>query len=92
MNEMERVFLENLQFNINVSPSQYAKFYFDLRSLAEDNGLLFPEEYIPLTKERAKKIEAMSMTYNDDSDVKHSNMRKAASLDDFLNRDPAVLN
>ena len=32
------------------------------------------------------------MTYNDDSDVKHSNMRKAASLDDFLNRDPAVLN
>ena len=56
-NEMERVFLENLQFNINVSPSQYAKFYFDLRSLAEDNGLLFPEEYIPLTKERAKKIE-----------------------------------
>ena len=35
----------------------YAKYYFDLRSLAEDNGLMFPNEYEPLTKERAKKLE-----------------------------------
>ena len=56
-NELERVQLENLQFNINVSPSTYAKFYFDLRSLAEENGLLFPEEYVPLTRDRATKIE-----------------------------------
>ena len=51
------MFLENLQFNINVSPRTYAHFYFDLRSLAEENGLLFPEEYVPLTKNRARKIE-----------------------------------
>ena len=56
-NELERVQLENLQFNINVSPSTYAKFYFDLRSLAEENGLLFPEEYVPLTRDKASKIE-----------------------------------
>ena len=40
-----------------MSPSTYAKFYFDLRSLAEENGLLFPEEYVPLTRDRASKIE-----------------------------------
>lgn len=56
-NELERVYLEQLQFNINVASSTYAQYYFDLRSLAEDNGLSFPNEYEALTKERAKQLE-----------------------------------
>ena len=52
-----------LQFNINVPSSVYAKYYFDLRSLAEDNDLIFPAE--PLSKERAQKLEAMSRVYED---------------------------
>lgn len=52
-----------LQFNINVPSSVYAKYYFDLRSLAEDNDLVFPAE--PLSKERAQKLEAMSRIYED---------------------------
>jgi hypothetical protein len=55
MNELERVFLEMLQFNINVDSSVYAKYYFDLRQLADVNGFSFPVE--PLSKERAKKME-----------------------------------
>ncbi len=35
----------------------YAKYFFDLRSLAEENGLVFPNEYLSLTKDRAVKIE-----------------------------------
>lgn len=54
-NEMERHFLELLQFNINVPASVYAKYYFDLRSLADDNNLSFPLE--PLSKKRAQKLE-----------------------------------
>uniref|UniRef100_A0A8W4FLM6 Cyclin-Y-like protein 2 n=1 Tax=Sus scrofa TaxID=9823 RepID=A0A8W4FLM6_PIG len=55
MNELERQFLELLQFNINVPSSVYAKYYFDLRSLAEANNLSFPLE--PLSRERAHKLE-----------------------------------
>lgn len=55
---MERHFLELLQFNINVPASVYAKYYFDLRSLADDNNLNFPLE--PLSNERAQKLEVRS--------------------------------
>ncbi len=60
---MERQFLEMLQFNINVPSSVYAKYYFDLRTLAEANDLAFPPE--PLSKERALKLEAMSQQCED---------------------------
>lgn len=81
-NELERQFLEMLQFNINVPSSVYAKYYFDLRSLAEDNDLIFPAE--PLSKERAQKLEAMSRIYEDkitlDALKKHQ-VKKWSSLD-----------
>lgn len=55
---MERHFLELLQFNINVPASVYAKYYFDLRQLADDNNLSFPLE--PLNNQRAQKLEVSS--------------------------------
>eukprot|EP00058_Branchiostoma_floridae_P019964 XP_002605454.1 hypothetical protein BRAFLDRAFT_74268 [Branchiostoma floridae] len=58
MNALERQFLELLQFNINVPSSVYAKYYFDLRSLADANELIFPVEQ--LSKERAQRLEATS--------------------------------
>lgn len=81
MNELERQFLEMLQFNINVPSSVYAKYYFDLRSLAEANDLAFPGE--PLSKERAQKLEAMSRICEDriTSEALKNGLKKWSSLD-----------
>ncbi|XP_036374877.1 cyclin-Y-like isoform X1 [Megalops cyprinoides] len=72
MNELERQFLELLQFNINVPSSVYAKYYFDLRSLSEANNLSCPLE--PLSRDKAQKLEAISRL----SDDKYKDLRKAA--------------
>ncbi|CAH0388306.1 unnamed protein product [Bemisia tabaci] len=81
MNELERQFLEMLQFNINVPASVYAKYYFDLRQLAEDKDIAFPAE--PLSKERAQKLEAMSRLYEDkvNSEIVKNDLKKWSSLD-----------
>jgi len=63
VNELEKQFLEMLQFNINVPSSVYAKYYFDLRAMADAHDLSFPLE--PLSKERAAKLEAMSNVCED---------------------------
>ena len=51
------MYLEQIQFYVNIASRMYASYYFDLRSLAEDNGLMFPSEHELLTKDRAKKLE-----------------------------------
>ncbi|KAL7287994.1 cyclin-Y-like protein 1 [Trichogramma pretiosum] len=81
MNELERQFLELLQFNINVPSSVYAKYYFDLRTLAEANELTFPPE--PLSKDKAQKLEAMSRIFEDKIMAEHlrNGMKKWSSLD-----------
>ncbi|XP_014259986.1 cyclin-Y isoform X2 [Cimex lectularius] len=81
MNELERQFLEMLQFNINVPSSVYAKYYFDLRTLAESNDLAFPGE--PLSKERAQKLEAMSRICEDrvTAEALKNGLKKWSSLD-----------
>ncbi|XP_065107718.1 cyclin-Y-like protein 1 [Paramisgurnus dabryanus] len=92
MNEMERHFLELLQFNINVPASVYAKYYFDLRSLADDNNLSFPLE--PLSNERAQKLEAISRLCEDKyKDLCRTAMRRSFSADNLIGirRSNAVL-
>lgn len=83
MNELERQFLELLQFNINVPSSVYAKYYFDLRTLAEDNDLSFPSE--PLSRERAQKLEAMSRVMEDKymAEALKNGFKKWSSLDNI---------
>lgn len=82
MNELERQFLEMLQFNINVPASVYAKYYFDLRTLADQNDLTFPSQ--PLSKDRAQKLEAMSRVCGDKLAELHRNgLKKWSSLDNM---------
>lgn len=82
MNELERQFLELLQFNINVPSSVYAKYYFDLRSLADQNSLFFPVEQ--LSRERALKLEATSRVCEDKfrTSIKNS-IRRTVSADNL---------
>ncbi|KAM5338331.1 cyclin-Y isoform 2-T2 [Glossophaga mutica] len=81
-NELERQFLELLQFNINVPSSVYAKYYFDLRSLAEANNLSFPLE--PLSRERAHKLEAISRLCEDKyKDLRRPARKRSASADNL---------
>ena len=53
-----RIVLELIQFNINVPSSVYTKYFFDLRTLATEHGLILP--VLPLSRERAAKLEAVS--------------------------------
>ncbi|XP_023263978.1 cyclin-Y-like protein 1 [Seriola lalandi dorsalis] len=89
---MERHFLELLQFNINVPASVYAKYYFDLRQLADDNNLNFPLE--PLNNQRAQKLEAISRLCEDKyKDLSRAAMRRSFSADNLIGirRSNAVL-
>jgi hypothetical protein len=83
-----------LQFNINVPSSVYAKYYFDLRTLAEANELSFPAE--PLSKERASKLEAMSQQCEDklaQDILLQAGAKRSSSLDklSFNRRSLAIL-
>ncbi|PAV60604.1 hypothetical protein WR25_17990 [Diploscapter pachys] len=88
MNELERRFLECLDFNIEVPSSVYAKYYFDLRTLALANDLQLPMQ--PLYKERAKKLEAMSRVCEDR--LQH-NMKRSHSAERLFTerRQPVVI-
>ncbi|XP_067329852.1 cyclin-Y-like isoform X1 [Channa argus] len=92
MNELERQFLELLQFNINVPSSVYAKYYFDLRSLSESNNLSFPLE--PLSRDKAQKLEAISRLCDDKyKDVRRAARNRSASVDNLcgIRWVPAIL-
>uniref|UniRef100_A0A8C4RUP9 Cyclin Y n=1 Tax=Erpetoichthys calabaricus TaxID=27687 RepID=A0A8C4RUP9_ERPCA len=92
MNELERQFLEMLQFNINVPSSVYAKYYFDLRSLAEANNLSLPLE--PLSRDKAQKLEAISRLCDDKyKDLRKSAKKRSASADNLtvVRWSPAII-
>ena len=63
--------------------SIYAKYYFDLRTLAEQNNLSFPSE--PLSLERAQKLEAMSRIVENriTNELGFHGSRKWSSLDNL---------
>lgn len=58
LGRMERKLLNLLQFNVSLKASEYAKYYFELRTLAEKQDQIFPAE--PLDREGALKLEARS--------------------------------
>lgn len=76
INLFERKFLELLSYNVTVSSSLYAKYYFELRSLCESNDRRFVLD--PLDPGQAAHLEAMSRTSS--NNVKSGNRIKSAVL------------
>lgn len=82
VNELERQFLELIQFNINVPASVYAKYYFDLRTLADRFELSYPPTV--LSRQRAYKLEAITRIVDDPfRDMLRAGVRRTISLDSF---------
>lgn len=86
-NELERTYLEMLDFNIDVDSSVYAKYYFELRALAEKFHKDFP--LTMLSKKQAETLEAMSERRHDH--LRELRMRPAKSLDADAFTSKAVL-
>nr|XP_039333676.1 cyclin-Y-like protein 2 [Saimiri boliviensis boliviensis] len=90
MNELERQFLELINYNFNVAERVYTRHYFHLRSLARACGLRLPV-YL-LERERAWKLQAFSRMERDE--VFHTARKKRSfSVDDLihLQRAKAIL-
>ena len=78
VNEMERSFLELLQFDINVPSSIYAKYYFDLRTFSDFNHISLPLE--PMSKRKAVYLEAIAIQNDQDYDF-YQNCNRCNSVE-----------
>ena len=68
INELERIYLEMLEYKLHICGSEYAKYYFILRAFAEKVNHKFPLKPMPLDKilslqKNAKKMEVASQEF-----------------------------
>lgn len=63
INQLEKKFLELIQYNVTVKSALYAKYYFEMRALFTNNEKEFP--LTPLDKRDAEKLELNSGQYKD---------------------------
>jgi len=85
LNKLESHFVELLQFNVSVTGSQYAEYYFELRSLSELDSNHFPLE--PLDKQGAAKLEERSLK----TEKAAKNPKRSKSVDDFGPKSPRAI-
>lgn len=81
VNELERQFLEMLQYNVSISASLYASYYFELRTLCEKKEASFNMK--PLGTEDAKVMEARTAAAHASIKADH---RKWQSMSGPVNR------
>jgi len=89
LNKLERQFLALLQYNVSLTASLYAKYYFELRTFSKVDSEHFPLQ--PLDKLNAKRLEDHSLA----SEYRVKTFKRSASVDQLKPiriHAPAVLN
>lgn len=63
INDMERVFLDLVEYNVHVLGSEYAKYYFVLRTFAEKSNRSFPLR--PIDVDKVRKLQSKASLVED---------------------------
>jgi len=88
INFLERKFLDLLEFKLTVSSSLYAQYYFELRSICEENNLHFHQP--PLSALQARRLEErsrmLSERYAREKD-RYKRTRRSVTVEDILLRE-----
>lgn len=81
INELELALLKCLSFNVKVTASEYAKYYFLIRTMLLRSGLVKEDEK-PLGKREAlEKLESLTSPYFDRCSTNEPRDRRSKSMD-----------
>lgn len=80
INFLERKFLGLLEFKLTVSPSLYAQYYFELRSICEENA----QNFRPLNKVQARRLEARAHLSEQYQKQKHYYKKRTMTVDEIM--------
>lgn len=87
LNKLEKYFLELVTYNVSLKASEYAKYYFELRELAEKDSKSFPLK--PLTTLDAQRLEQRAI----ETERRVKKLQRTASADALPIKSPrAVIN
>eukprot|EP00535_Pseudo-nitzschia_heimii_P003476 CAMPEP_0197185430 /NCGR_PEP_ID=MMETSP1423-20130617/11889_1 /TAXON_ID=476441 /ORGANISM="Pseudo-nitzschia heimii, Strain UNC1101" /LENGTH=317 /DNA_ID=CAMNT_0042636481 /DNA_START=921 /DNA_END=1874 /DNA_ORIENTATION=+ len=87
INELELALLKCLKFNVKVPASEYAKYYFLIRTMLVQSGLV-TEEKVPLdNKECYQKVNVLNFPYLDHYLTNETRNRRSKSLDGNILQD-----
>jgi hypothetical protein len=81
INFLERKFLDLLEFKLTVSSSLYAQYYFELRSICEENAQTFSTK--PLSKAQARRLELRSNLTELYQREKHAYKKRSMTIEDI---------
>jgi hypothetical protein len=92
INQLELAVLTCLNFNVKVPASEYAKYYFLIRTMLTRCGLLESCSSASLNKEEANKLEIRTSQYQDNNFQNRNDRNRARSCDmDFVASPTAVV-
>jgi len=74
INELERTYLQLLDYRLNINGSEYAKYYFILRTVAERANVKFPLK--PMHIDEVLKLQHQAKKMQQTMKSVHENMSK----------------